>query len=207
MKGINGSILSQGRGTGSGMWITPNSTATIKGCIVTPMAQGDIHLENLSLEVVLQTSYGTYLGEFTGSTFKAATDITHRYLTVPPIEIYHSSLAKGGLAVFNPLFINQGTADLTVETGDVSISIYDGNGSKLCQGTYNQAQVNVLHGCSQSFPIEIMIPSDAPDSVKVEAVINANCTGIDGDADSANFNVSTYALTTPPEYNLSLIHI
>ncbi|RLF56752.1 MAG: hypothetical protein DRN27_09090, partial [Thermoplasmata archaeon] len=196
------SSLSQGSGYNSWVTIDPQTTATIGGYIVTPMAIGeDIHLEDLSLQINISTYYGENPGDNVGMIYNYTEEVENIYQTVPAIELYHSNLIKGETALITPTFINQGTSDLTIKQGDVIVEVYDNNETLLSEGYSNNPTTTVLSGCSQFSVIQVDIPIDAPDDIILNVILNASCDISSEHADNAHFSVDTIKQSVPFEYN------
>lgn len=201
MRDTDGRPISQGRGEGDWLWIHPNATRSIPTFIITPMAYGDIHPENLSIDVVIPTYYGMQTGQFKGHTFNVSEKVSSKYQTVPPIEIYHEPLIKGGTIQFDLVFVNLGTGDLIIDQGDAMIYIKDLNGSIVASAQSQHPKVMIMPDTSQKFPIEVSIQTNVSDTVVIGAGILATYWTLDGNASYLRFNTTKYASTTKPAYN------
>lgn len=201
LKDANGSIISKGRGEGEWMSIAPNSSSSIFAFVNIPVAQGDIELINLRLDAAFPTYYGEQIGQHNGTTFNVSKNISSRYQTILPIEVYHAPLIKGSVTQFNAIFSNQGTGDLTVDKGNVTINIKDMNGSILSSGKYQGPNAWVIHDGSGKLPVDVLVPVNASETVEVEVELTASYWTLDGSASPIRFNMSVYASTVKPDYN------
>ena len=190
----NGEVISRGRGEGGIVLIPPNATFSLPSFIITPTSDS-VTLENLSLDIVVPTYYNQQLK---GPVFNISRNVSYKYQTVPPIEIYHGSIVKGGTAKFDIVFFNQGTGDLIVD--QAMINIKDQNGT-IIASEFQSPRVMVLPDTTQKFIIEVYIPPDAPNTIFVEGVILASYWTLDSKAEQIRFNMSKFASTVKPEYN------
>lgn len=198
LKDANGRVLSEGRGEGLLTWIEPNSSQNIRAFVNTPVAEGDIELKNLSIDTSVRTLYDNMKN---GTIFNISEDVSSKYQTVKPIDIYHSSLIKGTDVQFDAVLNNQGTEDLTVDDGNARIFIRDLNGTIISSGSYDGWTYVVIHDGSEKFRINVPIPADAPDIISIEAVVLAGYWTIDGSAVPIRFNVTSFISTVKPDYN------
>ena len=190
----NGEVISRGRGEGGMVLIPPNTTFSLPSFIITPTSDS-VTLENLSLDIVVPTYYNQQLK---GPVFNISRNVSYKYQTVPPIEIYHGSIVKGGTAKFDLVFFNQGTGDLIID--QAMINIKDQNGT-IIASEFQSPRVMVLPDTTQKFIIEVYIPPDAPNAIFVEGVILASYWTLDSKAEQIRFNTSKFASIVKPEYN------
>ena len=108
-------------------------------------------------------------------------------------------------AQFDAVFNNQGTDNLTVNNGDVTINIKDLNGASFHQGITSVQTVLAIHDGSQKFQISVPIPTGAPDTVAVEAVLFAGYNTLDASAVPIRFNVTALMSTLQPDYNADAV--
>jgi len=168
--------LSFGGGNGGWIEIPALQQQVLTTYLVTPMAVGyDIHLHDLNLSVNLTTYYGESYGEHLVMDHHLVEIITNRYVTVPVLELYHSTLTADSTQVINLRFINQGTAKLDIEQEDAQIRLLDENGTLIIQKTSTIGSETVLSGCTLNIPITLDLPVDIPERVTIVAEVNASC--------------------------------
>ncbi len=195
----DGSVLFRGSSESLWEYIMPGETAIIKAYVNMPSGE-KVHLENLSLRVSVPTYYGNFMGEKKGVTFNITQNVSFRYLTRKPIEIYPGILKKGTTSTVGIVFLNQGTEDLYIRAGKATISVKDANGSIYATGN-NIGNIFVRSGDSATFYINVTLPTNTPDRVALEANINASYITLFNTGNEIPFNTSVYAYTVEPPYN------
>ncbi len=193
----NGEVLSTGRSEYSWIYIPPGGRQTLKAFINMPDSE-KVHLENLSLRVRVPTYYGDTIPGQKGYTFVVVKNVSFRYLTRKPVEIYADSLKKGGTATVKVEFLNQGTEDLIVST--VGIYVQDENGSLYASGK-SFPQTLVKAGESATIDVNVTLPLQLPEKVRVVAEVNTTYFTIDNSAEQLVFRGSIITPTTEPPYN------
>ena len=194
--------LSYGGGLGTRVRVDPGETVALDGVIVTPMGIGDdMSLGGLVIELELPTFVGSDPGAPAGETLNHTGSLPTRYITTPPMTVYHGQFVKNAGVRITVVYLNQGTVDMAVAKGDMTLMILDPAGEVLSSGTNDAAATRILPGRTHAFSFDLAVPEDAPDIVDVEVELTARVAGLGPGADTIWYPHFGEASTVPLPYD------
>ncbi len=175
LRDSSGVVISTGSIAGTPRWIGPGATTNLKAMVSTPMNT----MGSLSVEVVLNTSFGNYIGEHAASAYNVSVQTDVRQLSRDPLTVYNT-LVRGGVTHFTMTFLNQGTATLDVNPANIHFTVTGEDGTIYVNGSGNGQIISIAPNTTEDFPVDIQIPFDIPDMVTVTGTLGTSWILDDG---------------------------